>query len=294
MSMKWHSPLAPYNVVQFVPGSKKDSWIKPDIRHARSFCLLPSVTSVIDIGSDSLVQHQIGRALFFAAAHPYRGGEADPETHLLPSDDVKEWQDHINEMCAKELGEFADSGKDVHAGVEKYYEGKGYPTNEGSQNIIATIAPRVKDLGVVKILPEKIIGGPEIGIVGTPDLAGFNEEGKLVWLGDIKTVQPKAFEGFKTEKSLYPKWTLQLAAYSLIMKGENLAVDQILSNRSTFECKLITHENHERARLAMRHHMISWFYRQDYLPWEVWAEKKNELLDTLTRIAEYNKGIVQK
>lgn len=293
-SKKYSLPVEPHTLVSFVPMSKKSEWTDDyDIRHCIKYLLYPHVSTALDFGDDGLNRHKIGRAVFFAAIFQYQG--RTDEEHKLNQDDFKKYLKHITDVSGEELGEYARQGTDLHNAVEGFYMGKGYPSHEGAQNIIAMLAPRIKSLGVVRVVCEKVIVNHEIGFMGTPDLVGYNSEGRVVWIGDMKQVNDGKYNDFKTSKSLYEKYRAQLAAYSLLLKAEDHVVEQVLSNRQTNECKLIPHDNHDTMIEATRLHIMGWCMRKyGFLPGPAAKERHAEMIDTWNRIAEYNKGIVQK
>lgn len=295
MSNRYSIPVPPYTIVKYCPMAKKGQWTEDfDIRHALKFGLYPHVSNALDFGDEGLTKHKISRAVFFSAIHQYRG--KTDEEHKLDKEDFKEYLSHILKFSGEELGAFADQGKELHAKVARFYEGNGYPADhEGAQNVIATLAPRLKSLGVVRVACEHKLVNEELGFVGTPDLVGFNSDEQVVWQGDEKQVNNGAYEDFKTSKSLYESWRGQLALYSILNKSSGHAVDQILSNRQTNECKLIAHDNHDTMIQAMEYHIKGWMMRKyGCFPSTIVKEKRAELEPIWKQIADYNKGRIEK
>ena len=293
MSAKYHSPIHPYPVVKWIPKADgKGLTDRVTARHATKYALLPSVTTQLDFGDEGLLEHIKQRLLFFSAVRPYHGGfdaSHDPDPEAL-----KEWQDEIYGLTGEELKGFADQGVELHAQVAQYYEGKiPYPTHEGAAQIVETLAPVLKQCGVTKVVCERVLGSPEIGFVGTPDLVGVDDDDNVKWIGDMKQVNPSPFAKFKTDRSLYPKWRLQLAAYAILLKTSDAVVHQVLSNRESNECKLILHDRHESAIEAARHHFIGFQWRKfDGLIAHRWKEVKDDpkIMGEIRNIHEINNG----
>lgn len=295
MSMKWHVAIHPYPVANMVPSTDGKKWVKPDIRAAKRLGLLPSLTSVIDVDKDNLVDWQIRQAIHRCAVMPYAGG-SDPATHHLIESEYKEYEQEILNQMEESLSGYADDGKEVHANLERYFRGQSW-SGTATANIIEVLTPRLAKLGVVRVDPEVRIGGPDFGIVGTPDLPGYDKDGKLVWIGDLKRKSEKQFKITNTEASLGPNYQLQLGGYLWLLGGDvlNVQLDQILSCRETNEAKIIPYENGERWSTAFYHHWYSWQHRKDLIPAHIWAgEGASALRAQHAAIIEYNEWIVNK
>jgi len=284
MSMKWHLPIAPFKVVEQIPKKSGDGFKKPTVLDAKRLCLLPSASSMLDVEGDALVEYRVNEAIFHCAILPYHGGfdEVDENghpSHKINPEEYAEYQEEIQRRMADKLTAFADQGKEVHAQVAQYFEGKGYPSDESAVAVVETLNVRLNELGVKKVVCEKVIGGPERGFVGTPDMVGLDGNGFVIWIGDLKTVNESPFKKMKTEKALYMKWRMQLAAYSILLEASEPVIDQVLSCRDTHECRLVHHENSERMAQATRYHLRSWLLRKELCPWTDFAENKETLMD---------------
>lgn len=291
--MKWHLPIAPHIEVKTVPKAGGKGWKKPDINSAIKYCLLPSVTSVIDLGEEGLVRWQIGQAIFRCAILPYRG-EFDDE-HKINQEDYKEYEREILGQMEEHVGGFADHGKDVHANLERYFEGKSWE-GEVTQNLIEVLTPRLKELGVVKVVPETPLGGIEYGVLGRPDLVGFDKDGKLIWIGDLKNKGLGEFKRNASEASLGANYKLQLGGYAWLLRkqhpADRIQLDQILSCRDNNDAKYVPYEDSERWEKAFDLHLNSWFYRKNHFPHLLWEGQKDGLMDELKEIEEQNKWSV--
>jgi len=296
MSMKFHAAVDGFPVIEMVPSADGSKMVKATITQARKLMLLPSLTSIIDVDKDALTDWQINQAIRRCAILPYRGG-FDPVSHLIDEEEYKEYQDEIRGQMSDEVGVWADDGKEVHAGVERYFEGKDYGKHAGVLGIIEKLSPRLKELGVVKVIPERTIGGPEFGLVGTPDLPGFDESGNLIWIGDVKRKSEKQFRIKNTETSLGPNYCLQLGGYLRLLRRHHesdarpVQLDQILSCRETNECKIVPYEDGDRWSDAFHHHARSWFLRKNWTPWKDWEERKDEITKLHRQLIAVNRGL---
>lgn len=293
MSMKWHLNVEGYPVAELVPSADGKKWVKPTMVQARKIALFPSLSSTIDVDKDQLVDWRINQTIFHCSILPYAGRFDGEDTnghpdHKINQEDYKEYQDEILGRMKDDLNQWADDGKEVHANVEAYFRGEGW-SGEATARIIEVLTPRLKELGVVKIDPERTIGGVEYGLVGTPDLPGYNADGKLVWIGDLKRKSEKQFKIKNTEASLGPNYQLQLGGYLWLLGGNGVQLDQVLSCRETNECKLVPYENSDRWATAFYHHWMSWKLRKDYDPTVLWKERGDELATQHAEIAEHLK-----
>ncbi len=282
---KWHWPVAPYPWAKQVPSADGAKLVKPTITHARRYLLLPSVTSIVSGLSKGakFEDWQLRQSLFKAVLRPFPGS-SDAITHEYDPGEIREWQNDILRELADDLEVSANEGKEVHGGVEDFYRGLPVQLNVAQQNIINAVGPDMEKKGVTKIVPEETIGGPEVGFVGTPDMVGHDDVGKIKALWDIKTCSASAFAGFKTESSLYQNWRLQQGGYCILLGDHHIPKAQILSDREGEDrsCKIIDYSEGDRWSLAFRHEMISWFYRNDYYPWKLWEEDKGGIIERAT------------
>lgn len=95
--------------VELVPGSKKGSQVKPDLRHARKLDLAPGITTILrEAPSKGLERYKISQAIQAALTLPRVDGETD-----------EQWIDRILEDSEQAAAAAAERGTELHARVER-------------------------------------------------------------------------------------------------------------------------------------------------------------------------------
>lgn len=182
-----------------VPGSKKGSWVKPDIRHARKLQLAPGVTTILRMAHrEDLVRWQIGQAVMAALTLPRKPGETDPEYVARIVADSKE-----------QVTEAADRGTEIHGAFQHWVEtGKlraGYERCvEGAIGALEAVC------GPQKWHAEK----------GVASLYGYGTKADLSspeWVVDIKTKDGDQEK--LDQQKLYDEHPMQLAATGEALGG---------------------------------------------------------------------------
>ena len=175
-----------------VEGSKKGSWVRPDIRHARKLDLAPGVTTIIGCAHrEDLVRWQINQGIMAALTLPRKQGESDPEFVSRVVRDSKE-----------QVEQAADKGTEIHGAVQRFIE-TGFVTPGHEESVEAAIRALEAVCGSQDWHSEK----------GVASLYGYGTKADLssdLWIVDIKT---KDGDQAKIDETrLYDSHPMQLAA----------------------------------------------------------------------------------
>ena len=293
MSIKLHSPIYPHPVVKWVPlATGKGLTNSIDKRHIKKWCLLPSATSHNEFSDEDYVLSNQDKFIFFCAIRPYRGG-FDKNTLDPNKEEFKEWKKEIRGLFDTQKQGFFDSGNEFHDAVAAYWEGGTYPSHKGGAAMIEQMAPIVKSLGATKVVCEQILGGPEVGWVGTPDWVAMNDANEPLAVFDGKETGEGNFNKAKTYRSLYESWRIQLGQYRLLLKSPDIPVYQAISCRETGEAKIVQHESGTGDVEAGRHQIAAYQLRRyGMLLANRWKEVKDDpkIMAEIRNIHEINNG----
>ena len=223
------------NAIYELPSADGKKMVKCTLTHARKFGMLFSVSRVLEeLANHQIVQwskEQVARA---AVEYPYdRASKSE--------DDIKAYVGLLLAKGDEFKNVAADRGTEIHAGVNKWLEGKPVDRSDPAIDLCITqMEERFSELGPESITTEYAIGGPKFGCVGTPDIV-CNMAGTGPKIIDVKTVDLSKF------KTPYDKWFLQLGAYRWFT-GEipGTEIWQCVIDRSSGEVRFIKHDNEER------------------------------------------------
>lgn len=261
--VKWYDPNSIQPLWE-VEGSKSKPdhkvMVTPTLQHARKFGLLPSVTSVLgELGNYGLEQWKIGQILKACIAFPLT-----EDLTGKPPNEVEDIIEKYGKMISAKASEFsdfaADRGKQVHAYVERTFEGKSVEVDAVAQRVVDQIAEKFSELGVVEVRTEVSFGSRELGFAGQPDLDCLTADGGEI-ICDLKTTTLAKFT------KPYESWLLQGGGYRRgTKKKPGCRFLQIVADRDTGDCVFPEHEDTERWELAWDHLLELFFLLKGYDP----------------------------
>lgn len=182
------------------------------LRDARKEGLIPSVTTIINVAANPVLNQWIQKQVLMAALTlPKVEGEAD--------------EDYVTRILAdsKQQGkDAADRGTEIHNAIQSFYEGK--VTNAYADHVQGCILKLNAEYGNHAWIPERAFGH-DMGFGGKCDLHSTSGDGLVV---DIKT---KDFAvGDKIEG--YDSHLMQLAAYRVGLGIPHARCSNIFVSRS--------------------------------------------------------------
>lgn len=185
----------PAHTVKSADG-KRD--IAPDIRHARKFGLLPSVTNVLRVhAKEDLTKYKVLAGIMSALTLPRFEGESD-----------QDFARRVTEDAVQEGKDAAEFGTRIHDAATTIHKTGVLACDDDLVPFLHTYAAWAKEniADVLKI--EETVVNAEIGYAGRLDLLARLTDGGLALI-DLKT--QKRREGKRHD--FYIDWGIQLAGY---------------------------------------------------------------------------------
>jgi hypothetical protein len=183
------------------------------LRDARKENLIPSVTTIINVAANPVLNQWIQKQVLMAALTlPKVEGEAD--------------EDYISRIMtdSKQQGkDAADRGTEIHNAIQSFYE--GISTNAYSEHVQGCVNALNAEYGSQAWIAERAFGH-DMGFGGKCDLHSANGDGLVV---DIKT---KDF-GPDDKIDGYDSHLMQLAAYRVGLGIPSAKCANIFVSRST-------------------------------------------------------------
>jgi|AACY02.16.fsa_nt_gi hypothetical protein len=164
-------------LVTEVPKANGEMTANFDVRHARKYGLLPSITRTIKdvLGAGvPLVNYHKEQIAMWTVANPKRDDESD--------------EDYIARAIAgaAEHGhKAADEGTAIHADVQRWVEHKQEPVTHVGYKAVDDLQAFLDFVGFKTLTSEQPLGCGEKGVAGTPDLLviGANLRKAATWEG---------------------------------------------------------------------------------------------------------------
>jgi len=195
----WYDPQG--RVVDGVPNAKGDKLIKPDIRHARKFGLVPSVTGITgQLSKPGLDNWKLGQLLLASLTLPRI--ENEPLDYFAARVQ-KDWQEQAQAA--------ADAGTRIHAALNRWFCERLWPDDRVEREACRAVTAW---LSKQDIATQTEVRG-EVGFTvpgeygGTADLVVDPVDSPPV-IADFKTVEDVRLTGYKA----YPENGYQLAGYA--------------------------------------------------------------------------------
>ena len=301
---RFHSPFAPHEVIKMVPKKDGKGWKEPTMPDAIELLLVPGVTTTLDVEKGSLTEYRVNQAIFHCAVLPFTGrfdgsNEAGHPDHKINPDDYKEYEREIQGRMKDVLEGFADDGSDVDRELKNYFDGKPYKLQDKIMPCVEAVTARMKELGVVKLVSGLRLFSPTLWVTGEPDMFGFNADGKLVWVFDLKRKNKSTFEKAKSEKGLDENHRLQLGHYLLMLEERhdalNPRLDILMSCRDDERAKIVPINDTEQWKQAALHHNKSWMLRKGWgNPAERFEREKEAIKARMDEIVEHNRWLISQ
>jgi len=303
MGNRFHSPLPPHETIELVPKADGKGWKTPTMPDAVKHLLVPGVTSTLDVDKGDLTTWQIKQALFHAAILPYHG-RFDGETkdghpdHRINDSDYAEWEKEIFSRMKDKLDTYADDGSDVDRELKNYWDGKTYKMPESILPIVEVMQARMNELGVVRLDHSVRLFSPRLWVTGEPDFTGYDKDGKLVWVPDLKRKNKSTFEKGKKEGGLDPHHKLQTGAYCSILRDMvdvgDVKLDIIMSCRDDERAQIVQITDTDRWEQAYYHQNRSWMLRKGFENMqERFGLEKDRVKEMIDACLEHQKWRVQ-
>lgn len=264
----WYQ-LDPLGPVYEVEGSKstKDHkvMVAPSLLHARKYFFLPRTTVIIkqlaNFGLEKWKTQQLMKAV---VAFPL-----DKSLEGLAPNQIEEVIEEYSDLILAKSSEFtdyaADRGKQIHAYVQKVFEGKPVEEDPIAARAVECIAEKFGELGVVEVRTEVSFGSRELGYAGTPDLDCVCADGSEVMV-DMKTTELKKF------KKPHREWLLQGGSYRVgTRKKPGCRFLQAVIDRDTGETVFPEHTDCQRWEEAFMCMFNFWCLDNNYDPRKVEA-----------------------
>lgn len=205
-----------------VPGAKKGSWVKPDIRHARKLDLAPGVTTILKCAHrEDLVRWQIGQAVLAALTLTREPGESDPEFLSRIVRDSKE-----------QVEKAAERGTVIHGAVQHYVE-TGFLREGYAEHVACAMSALEAVCGPQEWHSEK----------GCASLYGYGTKADLScrdWVVDIKTKDGD--QAALDEQKLYDDHPMQLAATGHALGGPRRRAGILFLSRTHVAARFVPAE----------------------------------------------------
>ena len=211
------------------------------LRDARKEGLIPSVTTIIRVASNPVLNNWIQKQVLLAALTlPRLKDEKDEDFIARVMDDSKQ-----------QGRDAADMGTDIHSAIQAFYEGQideSYPKH--TQGCVRALADVYGSVAWVS----ELSFGHELGYGGKCDLHSMEGDGIVV---DIKTKDfddPKAVDG-------YDEHLIQLAAYRVGLGIPNAKCGNVFVSRTTPGLSVVkewTEEELEKGWEMFYHLLMYW------------------------------------
>lgn len=251
---RWYN--AKGEVVELVPSltaseAAKGKVVKPSIKHAKHYGLVPSVTSIIrQMDKPGLTAWKLAGLL-----------EASLTLPRIENEPLETFASRVLDDAGEQADKAADEGKAMHAAVESYFLTGKLPSTEIAFRACTEIDHWLSEHGYKVKAAER--GFANVTFGGTPDL--LLDGGGLDVLADIKTLEFKG-DGYKP----YPENGWQLAGYGIGL-GHLPSVEQAYNigiDRRTGECRFHqwTEEAHKENYEAFRALLLLWQIRNHWSP----------------------------
>jgi len=253
-SGRWYN--AKGEVVKVVPSlakveAAKGKVVKPTIRHARHYSLVPSVTSIIrQTDKPGLTAWKLTGLLEAALTLP-----------RIKNEPLETFAGRVIDDAGEQAGKAADEGKAIHAAVESYFLTGKLPSTEVAFRACTEIDGWLQEHDYMVKESERGFANASFG--GTPDL--LLACGSMDGLADIKTME------FKTKAyKPYPENGWQLGGYGIGL-GHLPSVEQAYNigiDRRSGECRFYQwpEEAHRENYEAFRVLLHLWQLRNHWSP----------------------------
>ena len=255
--------IATMKAVDEIPSADGRKMIRPNIRHARKFGWLPSVTSINKLlKSHSLEEWKQNSVVKLCAKHPFdtfipSSATASEDEHL------DEYATYITDMLDNEVGGYADQGIAIHAALAQWISHKTESQNPELAEMCHQFDEHMLERKIKHWESEHTLANRDLGWAGTPDAWGIGDGVSI--LIDMKSMDIDKFE------KPYESWLLQQGAYySLIMRETsmpNVLFEQMLVHRDKpSRVRFVPMENVPEWSVAFEHLFAVWCRTNNYDP----------------------------